>query len=397
MISAAPRFTAHPCIQTGICLKAHGLCDMIPEGGGENMSAFANSLPGVIAITFLMLIMVFVLPASDRRICRKLGLNLEGGLSRNPNAERLMRIRHGILYALFALYLLAAAYIVFFSRSAGMNYQVHIALFQDLRESVQIDLGFLGFIKAVFSDGFSAAVTHISIVSPEDIAQVYMNTMLFVPMGYLLPYVFSWFRERVRVRPAAACFLISLVIENLQLIFRRGFYDIDDLFSNTIGGIIGQFLFLSFAYVVTHPAWRRELKQYRTWKKNAKARTLYPFTRRMTLSRAALQATMEEDIWDFYVMKLGFRLISQIVPMDCAGTDMLLQMGRFQVEVHCSNSRGILPPQTLTLSARRLPPIIRRLNRNGIKTDPVSQDPYTGLKRITFDGPDGVTVCILER
>ncbi len=230
-----------------------------------------------------------------------------------------------------------------------MNYQVHVALFKDLKESVRIDLVFLGFIKSIFTDGFSAAISHISIVKPEDIAQVYMNIMLFIPMGYLLPYVFSWFRERVRIRPAAACFLISPVIENLQLIFRRGLYDIDDLFSNTIGGVIGQFLFLSFAYVVTHPAWRKELKHYRAWKKNAKARTLYPFTHRMALSRATLMASTEEDIWDFYVMKLGFRLVRQIVPLDSAGTDILLKMGRFQVEIHCSNRPESIPRQSLTL------------------------------------------------
>ncbi len=74
---------------------------MIPARGGESMSAISNSVPAVIVITLLMLVMVFILPAADRRICRKLGLNLEGGVSRSPNAETLLRIRRGILYTLF--------------------------------------------------------------------------------------------------------------------------------------------------------------------------------------------------------------------------------------------------------------------------------------------------------
>ena len=185
-------------------------------------------------------------------------------------------------------------------------------------------------IRILFTKGFREAMSHIQIVNTANITQVYMNIMLFVPMGYMLPYFSGWFRAKVRIRPAVACFLISFGIENLQLITRRGFYDMDDLVSNTIGGIIGQFLFISVAYVVTHPNWRKELKSYRRWKKNARERTLYPFARKMGLSRTALLATNEEEIWDFYVMKLGFRLIKQIVPLDQPGTDMLLEMGKYQ-------------------------------------------------------------------
>ena len=185
------------------------------------MTAFANSLTTNIIVTILMLLMVFLLPWLDRRICRRLGLNLQGGVSANPQAERLLRMRRILLYAVFGLYLLAVAYIVFFSRSATKDYQVHIALFSDLKNAVRIDFGFLGFIKTVFTDGFRVAASHVRIEKAEDIAQVYMNVMLFVPMGYLLPYLFGWFRAKVRCRPALACFIIALLIENLQLIFRR--------------------------------------------------------------------------------------------------------------------------------------------------------------------------------
>ena len=97
----------------------------------------------------------------------------------------------------------------------------------------------------------------------EDITQVYMNIMLFVPMGYLLPYIFDWFRAKVQIRPVAACFITAFLIENLQLVFRRGFYDMDDLVSNTAGGFVGQLLYIAVAYVVTHPDWRRERDSYR--------------------------------------------------------------------------------------------------------------------------------------
>ena len=361
------------------------------------MTAFANSLATNIAVTVLLAVMVFLLPWADRKICRKLGLNLRGGVSENPRAESLLKIRQILLSAIFGLYFLSVAYFVFFSRSATEDYQVHTALFSDLGKAVRIDFGFIGFIRTVFTEGFSAAMAHVQVEKAEDIAQVYMNIMLFVPMGYLLPYLFTWFRAKVRIRPALACFVLSFLIENLQLVFRRGFYDIDDLVSNTVGGMIGQFLFLSVAYVVTHPDWRKEAQSYRRWKRNAKSRTLYPFARGAGLTRTTLLASREDDIWDFYVMKLGFRLVRQIVPLDSAGTDMLLQMGRMQVEIHCSNHAETLPRQTLTLSIRRLSSVIRRLQKNGIPVGGIEQDIYTGSRCIRLEGPDRTQILILER
>lgn len=361
------------------------------------MTAFANSLTTNLLVTALVLVMVFLLPWLDRRICRELGLNLQGGVSSNPHAEALLRTRKGILYSLFGAYLLATAYMVFFSRSATRDYQIHVALFSDLKNAVRIDYGFFGFIREIFTDGFSAAMSHVRIEKAEDIAQVYMNIMLFVPMGYLLPYLFDWFRAKVRFRPACACFALSLLTENLQLVFRRGFYDMDDLVSNTVGGIAGQFLFISAAYVVTHPDWRKELKAYRRWKRNARSRTLYPFARRVNTSRVTLLASDEEAVWDFYVMKLGFRMVRQIVPLDSPGTDMLLEMGKTQVEIRCANRQETVPPQTLTLSVRRLKPVIRRMRGNGIPVSEIGQDVYTGLRCVRLQGPDGVGILVIER
>ncbi len=356
----------------------------------------ANSVGTNLAVTAAVILMVVALPWLDRRICGRLGLNLQGGVSKNPNAEKLLRLRQGLLLFIFGVYVLAIAWLVFFSRSAAREYQVHIALFEDLHNAVNIDLGFLDFFRMIFTDGFPAALSHIQIIKPEDITQVYMNVMLFVPMGYLLPYLFDWFRKKARWRPVAMCFVLSLLIENLQLISRRGFYDIDDLVSNVIGGFIGQWLFISAAYVVTHPNWRKELKSYRRWKRNARGRTLYPFARKMGLSRTTLTARREEDIWDFYVMRLGFRMIKQIVPEDQTGTDFLLEMGKSQVEIHCLNRETELPPQTLTMSARHLTPVLRRLEMNGIKTNGVEQDVYTGLRCVRFSGPDGVCITVIE-
>ena len=199
----------------------------------------ANSLSTNLFVTGMVLVMVFLLPWIDRRVCRKMGLNLEGGISRNPKAETMLKMRQSILASIFLIYMLMLSWIVFFSRSASRDYQVHVALYEDLQSAVKIDYGIFDVIRILFTKGFREAMSHIQIVNTANITQVYMNIMLFVPMGYMLPYFSGWFRAKVRIRPAVACFLISFGIENLQLITRRGFYDMDDLVSNTIGGIIG--------------------------------------------------------------------------------------------------------------------------------------------------------------
>ena len=219
----------------------------------------ASRLSTNILVTVLVTVMVFLLPWLDRRICARLGINLHHGVSSNPNADTLLRVRQMLLFGVFAVYVLTYAYLVFFSRSASGQYLVHIDPFADLQKAIDTDYGLFDFIVAIFKEGVQQAFSHVHVVKFEDVTQVYMNVMLFVPMGYLLPYVFEFFRSGSRLRTVFACFVISFVTENLQLIFRRGFYDMDDLLANTLGGLIGHMLFISVAYVVTHPDWRREL------------------------------------------------------------------------------------------------------------------------------------------
>lgn len=163
----------------------------------------------------------------------------------------------------------------------------------------------------------TAVVAHVRVINLHDFAEVYLNVMLLIPLGYLLPYIFRWYRAKVHVRPVVTAFLLSLFTENVQLVTKVGFYDIDDLITNTLGGLIGQELFVVFAFVVTNPDWRKDLRSLRTWRRRAKARALYPFARRLETSRTTSLATDEDAIHEFYVSKLGFRLIAVFYPIDC--------------------------------------------------------------------------------
>ena len=69
------------------------------------------------------------------------------------------------------------------------------------------------------------------------IANIGGNLFGFVPMGILLPLLFS--RLGTAIKVIATIFLISLCFELTQFFTGVGYCDIDDLIQNTLGGAIG--------------------------------------------------------------------------------------------------------------------------------------------------------------
>lgn len=68
------------------------------------------------------------------------------------------------------------------------------------------------------------------------------NVMVFVPLGFLLPWAFQKLNN---FRKVLGCmFLFILCCEFLQFIFKLGFFDIDDIILNLIGGCIGYILYV---------------------------------------------------------------------------------------------------------------------------------------------------------
>jgi glycopeptide antibiotics resistance protein len=355
-----------------------------------------NSLAASLLATVFVALIVFVLPLADRAVCRRLGVNLHRGLSANPDADRILRLRKRLLTAGVVLYFMMFAWLVFFSRSASEYYAVHVAPLENLKNAFSTPTGFSGWFRTLFTEGFSSAFSQISIVRPEDISQFYLNMVLFIPMGYLLPYVFRWFRARVNTRPWLFCLLVSLLAENLQLITRRGMYDLDDIISNTLGGFIGQLLYVGIAYVLTHPGWREDLRAYRRWRRVASRRTVLPFVRETGLYRFTLLGSDGEAVREFYGGLLGFRLRG-CLPREADGETLyLFEMDQNQVLIACSPDARIPEKQFLTLSAVNLPDVRKRLEGSGISPGPYAEDPSTGRRIMAFDGPDNTRIEIIE-
>ena len=79
-------------------------------------------------------------------------------------------------------------------------------------------------------------------------ANVLLNVAMFGPLGFLLPLLGKKFRKWYLTIPAG--FGTSLAIELLQLAFGRGICDVDDLFCNTLGAVIGYFLIMTILSVI---------------------------------------------------------------------------------------------------------------------------------------------------
>jgi glycopeptide antibiotics resistance protein len=74
------------------------------------------------------------------------------------------------------------------------------------------------------------------------------NIIGFVPLGILLPLLFSFLRRFAGL--TVTVFLVSLLFETTQLVAGIGVFDVDDLILNTAGGMLGYMLFAISAWLV---------------------------------------------------------------------------------------------------------------------------------------------------
>ena len=68
------------------------------------------------------------------------------------------------------------------------------------------------------------------------------NILCFLPLGILTPIVFS--KKQSFIKVIGAGILFSIMIETLQFLLETGVSDIDDVFFNTCGMVIGYLIYL---------------------------------------------------------------------------------------------------------------------------------------------------------
>lgn len=127
-----------------------------------------------------------------------------------------------IIQILFVVYMIVLIYLVFFAESMGRadrgpgEYAYNLELFKEIRRFYQYreQLG----IRAVFLN-------------------LGGNVLAFVPFGFMLPVVIR--KRKCFFDAGMLSFLLSFCIETIQLTFKVGSFDVDDLLLNTAGGILG--------------------------------------------------------------------------------------------------------------------------------------------------------------
>ena len=66
--------------------------------------------------------------------------------------------------------------------------------------------------------------------------EIVLNYMLFIPLGCLLHLCFG---KKWGLKVVLIGFLLSVSIETVQLVFRIGLFEFDDMIGNTVGCLIG--------------------------------------------------------------------------------------------------------------------------------------------------------------
>ena len=69
------------------------------------------------------------------------------------------------------------------------------------------------------------------------ITNLFGNVIGFIPYGFILPVIAHKCRNGLFI--VASGFSLSLLVETVQLIAKVGCFDVDDLFLNTLGGLLG--------------------------------------------------------------------------------------------------------------------------------------------------------------
>lgn len=86
--------------------------------------------------------------------------------------------------------------------------------------------------------------------------QVFLNIILFVPFGFLLPMILERFRSFGFTTVTG--FIFSSGIETMQYITGRGLTEVDDVINNTAGALVGYILYVGVMWIYR----RRQANNY---------------------------------------------------------------------------------------------------------------------------------------
>lgn len=141
----------------------------------------------------------------------------------------------GTALIVFAVYILGNLSFTILNRSPG--YFGEAPAFFNYRQAFDLDLSLWDTLR-LLPEGLEETLSHIHISSYTYAREVFLNILLYIPMGYLLPFIFKPMRYSVTACTLAG-FLCSCATEYAQLRWGLGCFQVDDIVNNTIGCLIG--------------------------------------------------------------------------------------------------------------------------------------------------------------
>lgn len=144
---------------------------------------------------------------------------------------------------LFALYIAGLVYFLFFAEMLDRtgierSYRYNLIPFREIRRFI------------VYADLLGPMAV---------ISNLFGNIVIFMPFGFLVPILGR--KKRNFWFTSLLSFALSLAVECIQLVTRTGCFDVDDIFLNTIGGMLGYLVYALVQQKRDRDADARRLKE----------------------------------------------------------------------------------------------------------------------------------------
>lgn len=172
-----------------------------------------------IALTALL---VLIIPFALREIAKKFNVHYMQVLAK----------------LLFGIYIVGVFYVTLGIRTYEEEAKINLHLFKSYEMMFRVP------VMEMRKSGILQGLHAMKWIGYLSWSSVILNILLFVPLGYLLPTIEGEKRMIDTYYGIAIVGLfVSSFIEVVQLLTHRGWFDVDDLFHNTMGTAIGLFLY----------------------------------------------------------------------------------------------------------------------------------------------------------
>lgn len=144
----------------------------------------------------------------------------------------------GTALLIFAVYVIGNLSFTLLGRGGGGSSK--LPAFDNYRQAFSLDLGFRETLR-MLPEGLRETLQYVHIGSRNAAREVFLNILLYIPMGYLLPFIIKPMRYSI-VACTAVGLMCSAATEYAQLRYGLGYFQLDDIMNNTLGCFIGAML-----------------------------------------------------------------------------------------------------------------------------------------------------------